>query len=455
MNLPVAPARILVVGGGGREHALAWKLASEPGIDQVLVAPGSAAIGKEPGVRCLPGVDALDPVAVVAAARAVSAELVVIGPEAPLAAGVADALSEAGIAVFGPSRAAARLETSKAFCHEIAAAAGVRMARSRAFAAGELEAARAFAAELAAAGHGLVVKADGLAAGKGVVVCDDLATAESVLPTYLAPAPAHLAEPPGAARVVLEERLFGREVSIIAVADGRIALTLPAARDHKRLSDGDRGPNTGGMGAYSPVPDLPDADAGALVASVHRPILAELERRGSPFRGFLYAGLILTADGPVLLECNARLGDPEAQVILPRLAVPLGPVLLAAARGDLGPVAQALGPGIAALPALPGATVGIVLAARGYPGTPERGRPIAGLDAAAVLGGLVFHAGTIGQPNGGYRTNGGRVLTVVGRGPDVVAAREVAERAADAIAWDGMQRRRDVAAEFVAAGAGR
>jgi len=455
MSLPVAPARILVVGGGGREHALAWKLASEPGIDQVLVAPGSAAIGKEPRVRCLPGVDALDPVAVVAAARAASADLVVIGPEAPLGAGVADALSQAGIAVFGPSRAAARLETSKAFCHEIAAAAGVRMARSRAFAAGELEAARAFAAELAAAGHGLVVKADGLAAGKGVVVCDDLAGAESVLPGHLGPAPAHLAEPPGAARVVLEERLFGPEVSVIAIADGRTALVLPAARDHKRLCDGDRGPNTGGMGAYSPVPDLPDADAAALVASIHRPILAELERRGTPFRGFLYAGLILTADGPVLLECNARLGDPEAQVILPRLRGPLGPVLLAAARGDLGPVAEALGPDIAGLPTLPGATVGIVLAARGYPGTPERGRQIDGLDAVAALGGLVFHAGTIGRPGGGYGTNGGRVLTVVGRGPDLAAARELAERAADAIAWDGMQRRRDVAAEFVAAGSGR
>lgn len=455
MSVPPVPARILVVGGGGREHALAWKLAGEPAVDQVFVAPGSVAIGTEARVRCLPGVDAQDPAAVVAAARTVAAELVVIGPEAPLAAGVADALGEAGIAVFGPSRAAARLETSKAFCHEIAAAAGVRMARSRAFAAGELEAARAFAAELAAEGHGLVVKADGLAAGKGVVVCDELAAAESVLPGHLAPAPAHLGEPPGAPRVVLEERLFGREASVIAVADGRIALALPAARDHKRLSDGDRGPNTGGMGAYSPVPDLRDGDAGALVASIHRPILAELERRGTPFRGFLYAGLILTVDGPVLLECNARLGDPEAQVILPRLAGPLGPVLLAAARGDLGPVAEALGPGIGALPALPGAAVGIVLAARGYPGTPERGRPIDGLAAAAVLGGLVFHAGTIGRPDGGYRTNGGRVLTVVGRGPDLAAAREVAERAADAIGWDGMQRRRDVAAEFVAAGAGR
>jgi phosphoribosylamine--glycine ligase len=381
----------------------------------------------------------------VAAARSTSAELVVVGPEAPLAAGVADALAEAGIPVFGPSQAAARIETSKAFCHEIAAAAGVRMARGRAFAAGELDAARAYAAELAAAGHGLVVKADGLAAGKGVVVCDDLADAEIELTGAFEPAPSHLAEAPGAPRVVLEERLFGPEVSIIAVTDGRRALALPAARDHKRLNDGDRGPNTGGMGAYSPVPDLPDASAAALLATIHLPILAELARRGTPFRGFLYAGLILTADGPVLLECNARLGDPEAQVILPRLAGPLGPVLLAGARSELASVVQALGPDALALPTFPSATVGIVLAAEGYPNTPRRGQPIEGLDAAAGLGALVFHAGSLGRPGGGYGTNGGRVLAVVGRGPDVRAARAVAERGADAISWEGLQRRHDIA----------
>ncbi|MDP9482779.1 MAG: phosphoribosylamine--glycine ligase, partial [Chloroflexota bacterium] len=295
--------------------------------------------------------------------------------------------------------------------------------------------------------HGLVVKADGLAAGKGVTVCDDLATAERQLAGAFDPGPSHLAEPPGAARVVLEERLFGPEVSVIAVTDGRHALALPAARDHKRLGDGDRGPNTGGMGAYSPVADLPDDAAAALLATVHLPILAELARRGTPFRGFLYAGLILTADGPVLLECNARLGDPEAQVILPRVAGPLGPVLLAAARGELATVVQALGPEAGRLPSLPIAAVGIVLAAEGYPDTPRRGQPIEGLDAAAALGGLVFHAGSLGRPGGGYGTNGGRVLTVVGRGPDLPTARTVAERAADAIAWDGLQRRRDIAAE--------
>jgi phosphoribosylamine--glycine ligase len=447
MSMPVMPTRILIVGGGGREHALAWKLAAEPGVNHVWVAPGSAAIGIKPRVACLREVDALVPAAVVAAARSTSAELVVVGPEAPLAAGVADALAEAGIAVFGPTMAAARIETSKAFCHEVAAAAGVPMARSRAFAAGELEAARAFAAELGAAGHGLVVKADGLAAGKGVVVCDDLDEAETHLAGAFDPVPGHFVEAPGTPRVVLEERLFGPEVSVIAVADGRLALALPTARDHKRLLDGDLGPNTGGMGAYSPVADLPDSDAAALLATIHLPILHELARRGTPFRGFLYAGLILTADGPVLLECNARLGDPEAQVILPRLAGPLGPVLLAASRGELGTVVQALGSGTVALPTFSSAAVGVVLAAEGYPNTPRRGQPIEGLDAAAGLGGLVFHAGSLARPGGGYGTNGGRVLTVVGRGPDLAAARATAERAADAIAWEGLQRRHDIAAD--------
>ncbi len=355
----------------------------------MAVAPGSIAIGMEPRVRCLREVDPLDVAAVVDAARALAAELVVVGPEAPLAVGLADALTDAGMPVFGPSRAAARIETSKAFCHEVAAAAGVRMARARAFRAGDLEAALAFAAELDGSSGGLVVKADGLAAGKGVIVCDDLAGAEPQLVALLGRGTTGEA---GAAReplLVLEERLVGREVSVIAVTDGREAIALPAARDHKRLEDGDRGPNTGGMGAYSPVPDLPDETAAELVATFHRPLLAELARRGTPFRGFLYAGLILTADGPVLLECNARLGDPETQVILPRLAGPLGPVLLAAASGDLGPLLRGLGSGgrpAASLESFPGAAVGIVLAARGYPGTPERGRPIEGLEAALATG---------------------------------------------------------------------
>jgi phosphoribosylamine---glycine ligase len=437
------PTRILVLGGGGREHALAWKLAAEPGVNEVVVAPGSAAIEREPRVRRA-DVDPLDPSAVVELARRVSAELVVVGPEAPLAAGVADALSAAGVAVFGPSQAAARIESSKAFCHEIARAAGVRMARAAAFTA--LEPGLAFAGELAVGG-GLVVKADGLAAGKGVTVCDDLDEAEAALAAILVD--------PGA-RVVVEERLRGREASLIALCDGRDTVALPLARDHKRLGDGDQGPNTGGMGAYSPLPDLPDADVPGLVEAFHRPILAELDRRGTPFRGALYAGLMLTDTGPVLLECNARFGDPETQALMPRLAVALGPLLLAAARGRLGAAARALGLDDARLPVLPGAAVAVVLAAAGYPDSPRRGDEIHGTDRAEATGALVFHAGTSIDADGTTRTAGGRVLAVVGRGPDLADARVQAERAADAIAWDGLQRRHDIGIEpAVPAGVGR
>jgi phosphoribosylamine--glycine ligase len=443
----VAPTRILVVGAGGREHALAWKLAGEPGVNEVFVAPGSAAIAHEPQVTIVPGVEALDPAAVAAAARRVAAELVVIGPEAPLAAGVADAVAGAGIAVFGPTRAAARLESSKAFCHEVAAVAGVRMARAGAFAPGEAAEAAAFIRELGSSGAGVVLKADGLAAGKGVIVTESTAQALELAPSFLA------GRAVDAPALVIEERLAGREASVIAICDGSRATALPAARDHKRLCDGDRGPNTGGMGAYSPVPDLDDEAVARVVETVQRPILAEMARRGTPFRGFLYAGLILTPEGPVLLECNVRLGDPEAQVILPRLAVALGPLLLGAARGHLPDDIPAR------LPVLPDATVGIVLAAEGYPGTPKRGAPIGGLEAAAGSGALVFHAGTVERPQGGYGTNGGRVLTVVGSGATVDQARDRAERAADAISWEGLQRRRDIATDLprpaAVAGAGR
>ena len=436
----VTPTRVLILGGGGREHALAWKLAAEPGVNEIGVAPGSGAIGLEPRVRVVPGTDPSDGDAVVRVARELAAELVVVGPEAPLATGVVDSLEAAGIAVFGPTRAAARLETSKAFCHEIADAAGVRMARARSFGGGEETAASAFVRELAAAGRGVVLKADGLAAGKGVIVTESDDQAIDLVPSFLAGRPA---ETPA---LVVEERLAGREASVIAICDGSRAIALPAARDHKRLCDGDRGPNTGGMGAYSPLPDLGDAATEAILETVHRPILAEMARRGTPFRGFLYAGLMLTDDGPVLLECNVRLGDPEAQAILPRIAIALGPLLLAAARGSLPADLPSR------VPVLPGAAVGIVLAARGYPGDPRRGDPIAGLDAAAAAGALVFHAGTVVGPGGVFRTNGGRVLAVVGRGPDLEAARIAAEVAADTIHWDGVQRRRDVGADLAATG---
>ena len=443
----VTPTRVLVVGGGGREHALAWKLAGEPGVNEVIVAPGSSAMAHEDRVRILPAVDPLDPAAVVAAARSAAVELVVVGPEGPLSVGVADALGEAGFAVFGPSRVAARLETSKAFCHEVAEAAGVRMARARAFAGGDTDAASAFIRELAEDGAGIVLKADGLAAGKGVIVTDSTDQALELAPSFLEGRAA------GEPALVVEERLSGREASVIAVCDGTRAVALPAARDHKRLCDGDQGPNTGGMGAYSPLPDLDDDAVAHVIETVHVPMLAEMARRGTPFRGFLYAGLMLTADGPVLLECNVRLGDPEAQVILPRVAIAIGPLLLAAARGRIPADVPTR------LPVLPDAAVGIVLAAEGYPGTPKRGLPIEGLAAAIEQGVLVFHASTVARPQGGYGTNGGRVLIVIGQGSTLEQARERAEHAADAISWDGMQRRRDIAADLpqptVAIGAGR
>jgi phosphoribosylamine--glycine ligase len=432
------PRRILVLGGGGREHAIAWKLAGEAGVEDVVVAPGSAGIAETSGVRTA-FVDAMDPAGVVALARAEGVDLVVVGPEAPLGAGVADALEAAGIPVFGPLREAARMETSKAFCHEVAGAAGVRMARARAFAGGEETAALAFVRELGASGVGVVLKADGLAAGKGVVVTETEAQAVALVPGFLAGRPA------GEPALVVEERLTGPEASVIAICDGRRAVALPAARDHKRLLDGDEGPNTGGMGAYSPLPDLDDATVARIVEAVHEPILRELVRRGTPFRGFLYAGLMLTPLGPALLETNVRLGDPETQAILPRVAADLAPLLLAAARGALPDGLPAI------LPASLEAVVAIVLAAAGYPGDPRRGDAIGGLGRAADGGALVFHAGTAARPGGGYATNGGRVLAVVGRGPDVRTAREAAERAADAVSWAGLQRRHDIGATVPAA----
>jgi phosphoribosylamine--glycine ligase len=450
----ITPTRIVIVGGGGREHALAWKLAAEPGVNEVVVAPGNHAIGAEPRVRCEPGVDPLDPGAVVAVARREAAELVVIGPEAPLAAGVVDALVEAGFAVFGPTRAAARIESSKAYCHDVARAAGVRMAAAVAFT--DAAAARSFAAGRAATDGGVVIKADGLAAGKGVTVCDTADEATAAIDAVAAAfGPDHAAAT--APWVVVEERLTGREASVIALCDGREAVALPPARDHKRLLDGDAGPNTGGMAAYSPVPDLPDETAADLVDAIHRPILAELARRGTPFRGALYAGLMLTGDGPVLLECNARFGDPETQAIVPRLAVALGPLLLAAAHGDLRGALAGRVPVDRGLPTLPGAVTALVLAADGYPGSPRTGDPIDGLEAARASGALVFHAGTSRDPDGTIRTAGGRLVAVVGRGPDVPAAARAAAIAADRIHAPGLQRRHDIgldAAELVPAAVG-
>jgi phosphoribosylamine--glycine ligase len=431
----VMPTRILVLGSGAREHALAWKLSGEPGVNEVVVAPGSYAIASEPRVRGVRGFDPLDPAAVVALAKSMAAELVVVGPEAPLAAGVADALSKSRIPVFGPSAAAARIESSKAFCHEVAEAAGVPMARAVVDREGGARG-RALARQMAALRRGVVVKADGLAGGKGVVLPETVDEADDAIDAALRSGP-----------VVVEERLEGREASVIAICDGKDALALPPARDHKRLGDGDTGPNTGGMGAYSPLPDLPDAAVDDIVERFHKPILAELARRKTRFRGALYAGLMLTDDGPVLLECNARFGDPETQVLMPRLAAPLGPLLLAAAKGKLLAAARPLGIDGHRLPALPGTFLGIVLAAAGYPDAPRDGDPIEGLHAARAAGALLFHAGTIRDEDGGFRTAGGRILTVVARGVDVVDAHDQAETAAERVSFDGLQRRRDIGLE--------
>jgi phosphoribosylamine--glycine ligase len=440
---------VLVIGGGGREHALVWSLAREAGVESVIVAPGSDAIGEELKVRCAPGVSATDPAAVLALATSEDVDLVVVGPEAPLAAGVVDVLEEAGVPTFGPIRAAARIEWSKAFCREVAAAAGVRMARGEAF--DDFEAAMNLACELfdAPGSRGVVIKADGLMAGKGVTVTDDMEVAEAALRALFAALPS--GPPPGRSVVVVEERLAGAEASLIALCDDHSAIALPPARDHKRLLDGDRGPNTGGMGAYSPVPDLPESLCATLIDMIHVPILAELTRRGAPFRGALYAGLMLTPEGPVLIECNARFGDPEVQVLMPRLAVPLGPLLLGAALGDLAGAAAKLGLVGRMLPTTGDAAVAVVLAAANYPETPRKGDPISGLAEAARAGATVFHAGTVRGPDGTYRTNGGRVLSVVGLGSTLVAARTSAEKAADKVTWQGMQRRHDIAARLPAA----
>jgi phosphoribosylamine--glycine ligase len=439
------PGRVLVLGGGGREHAIAWSLARESSVTAVLAAPGNDAMAEEPKIRCFPQVAATDAESVLELATAENVDLVVVGPEAPLAAGVTDVLTDAGVPVFGPTQAAARLESSKAFCRQVAEAAGVRMARGRDFA--DFEPALEYARELAGApgSSGVVIKADGLMAGKGVTVCSDIETAERAIRALFQGIPAQLSAAP---ILVIEERLEGREASLIALCDDHDALALPPARDHKRLLDDDEGPNTGGMGAYSPVPDLPDSLCATLLDVIHKPVLAEMARRGVPFRGALYAGLMLTPEGPVLLEFNARFGDPETQAILPRLAAPLSPLLYAAAQGDLAGTAANLGIHERLLPTTGDAAVAVVLAAAGYPEMPRKGDPITGLDEARAAGATIFHAGTKRGDEGGFRTNGGRVLAVVGLGRTIAAARTTVEGAADCVAWDGMQRRHDIAARL-------
>ena len=409
--------RVLVVGGGAREHALVRSLLTDPAVREVVAAPGNAGIAAEVVTRPL---DVRDAAAVAELAVDLAVDLVVIGPEVPLVAGAADAVRAAGIACFGPSAAAARLEGSKAFAKEVMAAAGVPTARSAVCTtAEEAEAA------LDRLGSPYVVKDDGLAAGKGVVVTPRRATA--------------LAHAASCERVVVEEFLDGPEVSLFAVTDGRTVLPLSPAQDFKRLGDGDTGPNTGGMGAYSPLPWAPSGLVEDVLASVLAPTVEEMARRGTPFSGLLYAGLALTPRGVRVIEFNARFGDPETQVVLARLRTPLGSLLHAAATSNLASV----GP----LKWSDDAAVAVVVASKGYPEAPRTGDPVEGLaEADAVEGASVLHAGTALDETGQVVSSGGRVLSVVGTGADVRAARETAYAAVRLVRLDGGHHRSDIAA---------
>ncbi|MCM4081691.1 phosphoribosylamine--glycine ligase [Paractinoplanes hotanensis] len=402
--------RVLLIGSGGREHALAVGLAADPSVDFLAAAPGNPGIAQ---VAELHEVKATDPAAVAALAVELAADLVVVGPEAPLVAGVADAVRAKGIACFGPSAAAAQLEGSKQFAKEVMAAAGVPTARS--YACTSQDQVRRALDDL---GVPYVVKNDGLAAGKGVVVTDDRAEAER-----------HAAE---CGRVVIEEYLPGPEVSLFVVTDGTAAVPLMPAQDFKRLADGDEGPNTGGMGAYAPLTWAPADLVPRVLAETVEPTLAEMRRRGTPFAGLLYVGLALTPDGPKVIEFNARFGDPETQVVLALLETPLAGLLNAAATGALAQFPP--------LRWLDGAAITVVVASRNYPGTPRTGDVIEGAEVPGVI-----HAGTARRDDGALISAGGRVLSVTATGPDLASARDAAYTLVDSVRLDGSQFRRDIA----------
>jgi phosphoribosylamine--glycine ligase len=397
--------KVLLIGSGGREHALAWKLGQSPRLTELHAAPGNpgiAALGECHPVRAEDGEGLLD------LARGLGVDLAVVGPEAPLVAGVADELRHAGVGVFGPGREAARIEGSKSFAKEVMTAAGI-----------------ATAERMSVARPPCVVKVDGLAAGKGVFVCRDQESLAAALREA-----ARFEQP-----IVIEELLEGEELSVFALAAGRTAVALAPARDYKRVGDDDSGPNTGGMGSFSPVPGFGAPEVEELVDSVHRPVLAELARRGSPFVGLLYAGLMLTEDGPKVLEFNCRFGDPEAQSILPRLQGDLLEALDAAANGDLPTNAMEVDDR---------AAVTVVLAGRDYPEQSDSGSPIEGVADAEAAGAIVFHAGTAMRA-GRLVTNGGRILGVTALGGSIDEARQRAYDACEQISFNGMRYRRDIA----------
>jgi len=423
--------RVLVVGGGAREHALCASLAAAPSVEAVWAAPGNPGIAEVATCRPVPPSD-LDGLAALVDEEGF--DLTVVGPEAPLVAGLADVLRDAGHAVFGPSSEGARLEGSKAWAADLCERHGIPAPRAESFDA--VGPALAFLEDLEPP---FVVKADGLAAGKGVTIASDRTEARAALEAALDGG----AFGEAGARGVIQEHLSGEEVSALALTDGRDVLPLPLARDFKRALDGDRGPNTGGMGAYCPVPGIPERTAKAIEQDILHATVAALRAEGVDYRGVVYAGLMLTEDGPKVLEFNCRFGDPEAQVILPRLVSDLGEVLLACARSHLGGSSSAWDPR---------ACVGVVLASGGYPGPFATGIPIDGLPESGPLGDVrVFHAGTE-RRSGRVVTAGGRVLTVAALGDGLAGARDRAYRAASRIRFDGMMLRHDIAERASAGG---
>jgi phosphoribosylamine--glycine ligase len=422
--------RVLVLGGGGREHALAWRLARDESVERVRIAPGNGGTsGVAETVASLP-ID--DPAAVARHAARERYDLVVIGPEEPLAAGVADALRTASVPVFGPSREAARLESSKAFAKQQLRRAGIATAESAVFDDVEEAVAHARSSE-----RPPVVKADWLAAGKGVVVPETGEAAETAIRNLFTNAPR-------GARVLLEERLAGREVSVFALVSDEAVVPLAAACDYKRLRDGDAGPNTGGMGAYAPVPWFGRSEVEEAAATIFEPIAWRMARDRIPYRGVLYAGLMLTEEGPMVLEFNARFGDPEAQVLLPLLDGDLATAMLGVARGERGAMEGSLAVGT-------GAAVAVVVASGGYPEAPVVGVALTGAEPSGLSDAgplLCFHAGTVAT-HSGYESSGGRVVSMVGLGPDLEAARRSAYEGVAAIGLEGSQHRTDIASREV------